>query len=386
MNNTAKVLLFNDKYNIMEKFTKNTQENLLLDHKYGEYTPPLEQMPIYNEKMIQDFKLFFLKNNYSELQPVPITSGIDSTVRFVGSHISPMKEFFLNDKIPENGLIMSQPCVRTRNQPKLFDDSFIPEWGSFFKSLGVLVKHEKAKELCTQSLEYLLNVVKIPPENLVLRINNDDSDLTNLALEYSNLGINYDNTSMPEKYYRHKFGVDGVFGKNFNYAIKKDGVLYDIGNFISIENNEKQLGVELALGTSTILKNFFSLEHVNSANPVIGIEGIDNPLKHKFEDTIITSAMLMSEGLRPSGSGDANKERLLRSYLRALIYFKNKFNLKNEDIVLMMKNFETMQGINNQGSIFISEYITKTEEDIINKKQVSPEEEQILLSINNKKI
>ena len=370
----------------MEKFTKNIQENSPLEHKFGEYTPSPEQMPIYTEKMVKDFKTFFLKNNYSETEPVPITSGIDSTVRFVGSHISPMKEYFLDDKIPDNGLIMSQPCIRTRNQPKLFDDSFIPEWGSFFKSLGVLVKPEKAKELCTQSLEYLLNVVKIPPENLVLRINRNDSDLTSLALEFSNLGIGYDNTSMPEQYYRHKFGVDGVLGKNFNYAIKKDGVLYDIGNFISIENNQKKLGVELALGTSTILKNFFSLEHVNSANPVIGVEKINDPLRHKFEDTIITSTILMSEGLRPSGSGDSNKERLLRSYLRALIYFKNKFGLKNEDVVLMMKNFETMQGINNQGSIFISEYITKTEEDITNKKQVSPEEEQVLLSINNKKI
>ena len=61
-------------------------------------------------------------------------------------------------------------------------------------------------------------------------------------------------------------------GRNFNYAIKKGDILYDIGNLIIIENKEGKLGVELALGTSTILKSFFSLSHVNSVNPVFGIE------------------------------------------------------------------------------------------------------------------
>jgi hypothetical protein len=348
---------------------------------FGESTPTPIEMPKITEKMIEDFRTFFSEKSYSELRPVAITSGIDKTVRFIGSHISPMKEHFLNDKIPENGAIMSQPCVRTRNQPKLFDDSYIPQWGSYFKSLGALVRPGKIEELCDQSIEYLLKIANIPAANLVLRVNRNDSDLYKLALKYKDRGIQIDDTTMPEKYYRHKLGVDGVWGRNFNYAILNNGTLYDIGNLIILEQSDKQLGVELALGTSTILKHFFKLSHVSSSNPVFGIEKIDSPLRHKFEDTIITSAVLMSEGLRPSGTG--NMERILRSYMRAMIYFKNKFELPTDAVVYMMKDFEGSQNLGHQGSEFLSQYIPQIESTLRNQKQLSPEEQAVLASLRS---
>ncbi len=364
----------------MIKNTKKPAFNKsLFDYGFGEYKPAPEEMHEYTEKMIRAFIDFFSEKGYKEIPSVTITSGIDPTVRFVGSHISPMKKYFLENKIPKNGLVMSQQCVRTQNLQKIFNDSIVPAWGSYFKSLGVLVIPEKISELCDQSLDYLLNVINIPKENLVLRVNNTDKDLYRLAKTYTNLGISFDDTTMPEKYYRHKVGVNGVWGRNFNYSIKKEGVLHDIGNLIVLENNEKQLGVELALGTSTILKHFFSLDHVNSANPVLGIQKINDPLKFKFEDTIITSSMLLSEGLRPSAN--KNRERILRSYLRAMIYFKNKFKISTKATIKMMREFEECRGINHQGSEFISSYIPEIEKKILIQDALSPEEGFLLSAI-----
>lgn len=357
-------------------------EKKLKNLKFGESIPDIEKCSEYTEQMIQDFKEYFYNAGYLELPPVKITSGTDETVRFIGSHISPMKDYFLNDKIPNEGLMMSQPCVRTRNQPKLFDDNFIPAWGSYFKSMGVLVKPKQIETLCNQSIDYLLNVANIPAKNLVLRINAIDDDLYSLTKKFTSLGIGYDDSTMPEKYYRHKLGIDGVWGRNFNYAIKTDDQLYDIGNLIVLENSEKELGAELALGTSTILKHFFKLPHVNAANPVIGVEKIQNPLKFKLEDSIITSAVLMSEGLRPSASN--NKDRILRSYLRAMIYFKNKFIISAESVVEMMRDFENSQNIGNQGSEFIKEYIPYVERSLPLQNQLTPEESKLLEVITNK--
>lgn len=366
----------------LEFCNEEQKERKLKNLEFGESIPNIEKCSEYTEQMIQDFKEYFSSVGYLELPPVKITSGVDETVRFIGSHVSPMKEYFLNDKIPNEGLMMSQPCIRTRNQPKLFDDNFIPAWGSYFKSMGALVKPEQIETLCNQSVEYLLNIANIPAKNLVLRINAVDGDLYSLAKKFTSLGIGYDDSTMPEKYYRHKLGIDGVWGRNFNYAIKANNQLHDIGNLIILENSGKKLGAELALGTSTILKHFFNLPHVSSANPVVGVEKIQNPLKFKFEDTIITSAVLMSEGLRPSASD--NKDRILRSYLRAMIYFKNKFVISTEAVIDMMRNFENSQNIGNKGSEFIKEYIPYVEQSLPLQNQLTPEESKLLEVITNK--
>ncbi len=356
-----------------------SRKRKIFNCKFNQNTPSLEMMPEYTRKMIQAFLQYFSEKGYLMIPCVLITSGIDPTVRLIGSHVSPMKNYFIENKIPKNGLIMSQPCIRTHNLKKIFDDSVIPAWGSYFISLGALVMPEKITELCTNSLEYLLNSINIPAENIILRINSADRDLYNLAKKYAYLGIGYDDSTMPEKYYRHKIDIEDIWGRNFNYAIKKGDILYDIGNLIIIENKEGKLGVELALGTSTILKSFFSLSHVNSVNPVFGIEKINNPLQSKFEDAIIASAILFSEGLIPSASD--SRGRTLRSYLRAIMYFKNKFKIHTESIAKMMWQFENSQKINHSGSNFIVSYIHKIEKEILLQNNLSKEEKFILIEM-----
>ncbi len=369
--------IFNKNKTSIKKIISSKRRNF--NCKFNQNTPPLERMPEYTQKMIQVFLQHFSQKGYTMIPSVAITSGIDPTVRLIGSHVSPMKNYFIENKIPKNGLIMSQPCIRTHNLKKIFDDSSMPAWGSYFISLGALVIPEKISELCKDSLEYLLSILNIPAENLILRINFADSDLYSLAKKFAYLGISYDDSTMPEKYYRHKIGIEGIWGRNFNYAIKKDGILYDIGNLIILESTAGKLGVELALGTSTILKAFFSLPHVNSANPIFGIEKINNPLRFKFEDAIITSSILFSEGLIPSASD--SKGRTLRSYLRAIMYFKNKFKIQTKSIAKMMWQFENSQKINHSGSNFIVSYIDKIEKEILLQNSLSNEEELILLEI-----
>lgn len=364
----------------IRKFEKQPKKNYSLSTiEYGTQAFNLEEMPSVTEKMVEEFKEYFSNKNYSEIDPVAISSGIDKSVRFIGSHISPMKPFFLNDNIPEDGLMMSQPCLRTRNQSKLFDDTYLPKWGSYFESMGVLAKPEQKQKLFYESLDYLLNIVKIPPEKLVLRINSNDQDLYEMVQEFKDQ-IDIEEDAMPEKYYQHKIGVDKVSGRNFNYSLKTNEGLSDIGNFIYLENEQKGLGVEVALGTSTILKEYLNLEHVNSASPVLGLEVINSEFKHKFEDTIITSVTLLSEGLRPGGR--ENKSRILRSYIRGIIYFKNKLELSMDEVLKFIENYEGSQQMNTEASEFLKDYLQGEELEIQTKTELSSEEKEVYSSIN----
>ena len=54
------------------------------------------------ESLKEDFSSFYNAHGYEEHEPVLISSGIDPTVRFVGSHISVFKPYLLSDTVPTN--------------------------------------------------------------------------------------------------------------------------------------------------------------------------------------------------------------------------------------------------------------------------------------------
>ena len=71
----------------------------------------IKDMPDFNRKeshfhmqnMIDGFLTYFQDRSCIKHDPVKISSGIDPSVRFIGSHISVLKPYFLNDSIPAGG-------------------------------------------------------------------------------------------------------------------------------------------------------------------------------------------------------------------------------------------------------------------------------------------
>ena len=192
--------------------------------------------------------------------------------------------------------------MRTQNAGRLLDDDYLPRWGSYFPSIGVLVPPDRLTDGSNEAFDFLEHVLNISPEHLLIRISSNDTDLMNVvSSRYKADRVEID--SRNPKYYRHKFGMRGVRGRNFNIALEKPGnnnSFSDVGNIIVIENEKEQLGVEIALGTTTILKELHGLNHVQECTPVIGIGLEDEVLRRKMEDAIIVSTVLFNEGLRPS--------------------------------------------------------------------------------------
>lgn len=350
------------------------------------YEKPLfvrEKAAEYVESVKDDFKNFYTSLGYSEQQPALISSGIDPTVRFIGSHISVLKPYIVEQTIPTPGYFINQDCVRTQNVNNLFNDDVASRWGSSFASLGAISPEVRLNEVCHEAFRFLEDTQGIKKEDIRIRVSSQDQDLMSACTDhFSPDNIEVDTQQPP--YYRHKIGVDGVWGRNFNIALRNasgEG-FSDVGNIILIENAEKKLGVEVALGASTILKQVYNLEHVNDCYPVTGLPNMDPKVSRKLEDAIIVSTILEREGLEPSSTG--NRERILRTYVRSLSYFRSRANITLEELSKVIYDFETRQFKDSETNVSekIVGYVRRYEEELLAGSPKTPEDKIIKEALN----
>ncbi len=332
------------------------------------------------DDLLNSFSEHYALLGYQQVPSVKITSGIDPTVRFIGSHISVFKPYLNSQSIAPPGLFMQQDCLRTRNVDKLFDDSFSPQWGSYFSSMGVLSTPTGLEEGCRDVFSFLERTLHIQPNNILVRAFSEDSDLIAAARVYCDDRLEMD--SRKPEYYRHQIGVPGVIGRNFNIALR-DPVgegFSDIGNVILLEDDQGSLGIEVALGSSVILKQLHALDHVQDCIPVIGLEVIeDQVIRRKFEDSIITSCVLYREGLRPFGQG--NRNRILKQYVRSLSYFRGRAGFELDRVQELISSFENVQFQHSEQSLSaetIREYIQAFENELFMKRNLTEDEKKIV--------
>jgi hypothetical protein len=333
------------------------------------------------EKMCTDFSSHYSENDYIEKESVPVSSKIDPSVRFIGSHISVFKPELLDGTIPESGEFMKQDCLRTKNVGGLFNDEYVPGWGSSFKSLGALVQADSLDKATEHQLSFFTEKLGLKLEDLKMRISSTDTDLMESCLKYlpeESLEID----TRDAKYYQHIIGAEGVRGRNYNMALRNPNGegFSDVGNIILLENDDGVMGVETAIGSSVVLKQLYDIDHVNDCYPLIGLENVDPRFRRKFEDSLIVSTQLLREGLQPRGSD--NRERILRSYLRSILYFSEKTSVTLDQIGDLIREFEDKQypeTSNDTASIIInhlSEY-----ESLLRSGQINGKEDEIIASV-----
>lgn len=283
---------------------------------------------------------------YGEIAPVKISSGIDPTVRFVGSHISAIKPLLASSIEDQRPIFMIQPCVRTQNLTALKNpDAEMPGWASFFVSLGAVGPPGDLLRLSSAVVESLVSA-GINPEKIKANAATDDEDLHEIATETLGSSHVFDDTK-PARYYRHKIGIDGLSGRNFNFALEKeDGVVHDIGNIIIFEQGDAALFSETAIGASTTTAHALDLPHpVTVYLPNLLVLLDENSIQKrrqqliKLGDAALTSFVLLCEGLRPKSSG--NRPRLLKGYLQALRLVAIQSEIKPYFIENMLDNVPT---------------------------------------------
>jgi hypothetical protein len=285
----------------------------------------------YLQTMHQSYRERMNEAGYTEHESLPVTSGVDPTVRFIGSHISVLKPYLLEGCVPQNGYSMTQKCIRTRNVRTLFDDDADPKYGSFFTSLGGIAPIGSLNKVCEDVVTFI-DDLGIDASDIRAHANSEDQDLVRACqATFSPNNILYD--TQPAAYYQHHFGVEGMNGRNFNVALPSPITheYEDVGNIIVIESGGEALGVEIALGDTTTLKQLCGLDHILDAYDIALPQDRLNPvLLRKMKDAIMTSVVLLQEGLRPDAS--SNQSRILRSYCKALAYYRQRSGMALDEL------------------------------------------------------
>lgn len=361
-------------------FDKNEQEpkNEVGHNVYGKEKFLSEMAKERVESLVANFKDYYSSLGYKEEPSVQISSGVDPTVRFIGSHISVFKPYLSKNDVPDPGIFMRQNCVRTRNADKLLDDDYFPNWGSYFPSIGAITPPERLNEACNETFIFFEKQLAISPKNLLIRVSLVDTDLIDACKKrYGECNLEID--SRKPEYYRHNIGMEGICGRNFNIALRNPNGegFTDIGNIILLEDARKQLGVEIALGSTVILKQLHGLDHVQDCTPVVGLNVENENIRRKFEDAIITSVALYCEGLRPFGQNTRN--RILRQYVRSLSYFRVKSRINIDNLFQIISNFEKREFPESTDHIasVVIEFVKAFENELLVKKSLTSDDKKI---------
>ncbi len=250
-----------------------------------------------------------------------ISGGSDPTVRLIGSHISVMKPFIETDTVPSEGIYMVQPCVRTQNIRGIKDTENVPSWASYFPSLGNMFGKGSADQITHDILSFFRDDLNMSDNDIKININSNDVDLM-AACKNNDLEHMMVTDTMPEKYYQHILGMEGIKGRNYNIAIRNasTGDFADIGNVIVVETKDKEIGVEVAMGASNISKQVYGLTHVLDNFPVYCSNNENPAIKRRFEDALLATVVLYQDGLKPNTKKGAG--RMLRDYVKALNHFQ----------------------------------------------------------------
>lgn len=297
------------------------------------------------QSTVSKFLKTFQSHGYIIRDSEKISSGYDPTVRFIGSHISVLKPLLLEGRIPNMGVIMAQPCIRTRAVAVLRNDFVIPEWGSHFISLGGLVPQGQTKKLSFHAIDWLIKIQEIPSSDVIIRVASIDRDLVDVCeMIRDTYDINIEKDGFSLDYYRHGVGAQEVLGRNFNIAIKnKSGIIKDVGNIILYSRNGCEIGVELAFGSTVILLQQYELDHIYDSYPLCGFPEKPRTLARKLEDTVVVCITLFREGLKPRGSN--NRHRILKKYVEGIQYLIEALNYQLNDLKTCMEKYElTMYG------------------------------------------
>lgn len=349
------------------------------------WRPPLQPHEIKekHDRISWDFLEHFSLQWYLEEPQVWINDGIDDSVYFVGAPISVLKPYLVNWVIPNEWIGMSQDCIRTRNTKSLLDDEKINKWGSCFTWIATLVNTDKGLSLLKDSIEYLLETLQIPLKNIRINIAEKDTDLINM-LDAIDCEIECVYNSEPDVYYTHKYGLWETVWRNFNFVLREEWTenFHDIWNFIIIENDQNKKWYELALWVSVIMKWLYWLDHTMQASPIEGLL----PYKiywDKFQDSIVSAVTLVRLGILPKASN--SKGRILRTYLRGILYFAEKNNFDFERIKSLIDSYEWLEfSENSWASTFIHKFLLAEKERLMTKKKDFSNEEDKLMWVLKK--
>ncbi len=290
------------------------------------------------------FRKCFNDKEYIAAEPVPITSKVDPTVDFIGSKISPLKHYIIDNNIPEKGVSLIQNCMKLRALKNLKD--FTPQtFGSCYRGMGTLTKYN-LKKVVNDTFDYFLNdeYLGMNPHDLSIRINSSDKDLLE-SIENIDSRVNREFNTEEEINYKHVYGMkeQQITGRNFNIAVRKKGtdIFFDCAAIIIMESPYKKLAIDMGIGNSSLAMCHYNTDNTVASSRMGAIINIDNVAMMKFADSMIAVSTLLYENITQHPS--IHFRRKFRNYLQALRFWREQLNIKDIDILSYMNEYLNLE-------------------------------------------
>lgn len=274
------------------------------------------------------------------VEPVRISSGLDPTVRFIGSHINLFKTRLRSREVPSSGLHTCQPCVRTHNAAGLFDDAPLPTWTSYFENLGFVSSSVDPNLGCRIAVEFFQSCLGLQLDELRIDVCDADEDLKQSAI--AAVGERRVDSGPCQPRHRHAFGETGWSGRNFNLFQRHrgDGSFARVANVVVLEDQGVAFATELSIGVPIVLRQLSGSRHMQDLSPFHGCFVGEQDSVGRLEDALQVSLVLFREGLRP---GPDNQGRILKRYLRAALFHKLRLGIDDEAFLKSVRHGATRE-------------------------------------------
>ena len=279
----------------------------------------------------------FSKKGYIKESPVNITSQVDPTIDFIGSKISPLKKYILNDTLNDSGKFLIQNSMKLKSLQYL-KTNIHQIFGAYYKCMGTLSKPNLEKNIF-DTFDYLTNpdYLGIPLEDICIKICSKDSDLMR-AISIVDPKIKREIDTVDIKHYRHKYGLEkeNITGRDFNIGIRKSGTneFFNCATFVIMETPEKPIAIDMGIGNTSLSMCKFGTDSTIASSRMADIIDIDTVEKTKFADSLIAISILLKEDILNHPSKHFRKK--FRQYYNAFQFWNDKYNIDSDILVQYM--------------------------------------------------
>ena len=271
------------------------------------------------------FISFFEEKGYKKLEPVPISSHVDRSVYLVNSATNLFKPHFSSGHC----IFAIQHCIRTQTLSDYFNEERESQYPTTFDSYGAFVPANLLYKLLNDSIEFFATI-GFDLAKMRVRVSCDDISLLS-AISQSLLANSVVLDEKSEKY-DHKYG-DNITGRaiKLDYYQEWQNKHKNLCYFILIYQGDLPIGVELATSDQLIIMRLQNKEYGISVSKIADILPVSAFEGRRFADSVVGTAHLLYEGLRPNSS--TTNGRTLKKNISALQYFSKALGFSSSMVI-----------------------------------------------------
>jgi hypothetical protein len=279
------------------------------------------------------FSTYYESCGYTKHSEAPLISKADRSVIFTGASISAVKYLIEEDRIPDPGIYIIQPCIRTQDSRDAYDDSVVPLGQTFFNMATILAPTGRYPEVCREALEFTTESLGIDPHKIKIKVTSKDPLLAEYWGRKSDTDVSIEYDTHPDKYYKWKYGMPGISGSGLTVSVHNQATdsYWDVGNIVILrEDSGKEVGTEFGYGIEFLLSGALGVDEPLRMSKISEIEPYQGGLHQKYTAYLEALIQMSAAG---ASIGDKGADHLFKQYIKVINHLRKGLSLENDDVL-----------------------------------------------------